>query len=660
MKKIIIFFMACAVSFSAGAQQSLDTLKMEELRKSPVLSIDEAIAGRIAGVNVSFSDDAPGRMADYSFRGVESASPLFVVDGFRVDQAFVHAMNPAQVQSIVVLTDIAATSKYGSEGCAGVVEITTDRGQQGKVKVSADAVLGANMLSESSLAGTDYVNGALTTALLQNYNVSVSGGSTKAGNKFFANFGYLGDGGVLKGTSNNRFQASLSYDQDLTRNLKFHLGASYRTDRRNGIATDSPYADYMIIDETPVPYDQVDSYIMYYVTGHGTDPVQTLDNAYSRNINSYVTGDLGLDWIIIDGLDLSLRGAYSALNTDNQSFNNKNTLFGAPDSPFGMNVNACALADNCNRYDGDIRLTYAKTFRNSDAIDARVGFYAGGAKDSYRGERSYNMTTEVLGAAALSTGTYIPVFIYDASYYHLQAYANAMYSIKGQVEIFAGLSADSFNGSEKGKWNVLPSVGAAWNFARTWTSDVLTSGRLTASWGENAYTLPVASPEMVSFAGQIAKQFDASLSAGFWKDRLCAKLGFYNINVDDRKYNGLELSLNAYPIKNDKLVWSIFANTTFDFGPNHLNWGGAGTVLEVAGFDFRTNVYWNPNYFRCANVTAGYTLGRNLLKVLSMRIFVNGRNICHNSLYSNFDFDYVPATMYPGRYSVTGGISFNF
>jgi len=662
MKKIIILLLASAISIASFAQQPLDTLKMDDLRKSTVLTIDEVIAGRIPGVNVSFSDDAPGRLADYNFRGLDSANPLFVVDGARVDHAFVQAINPAQVETIVVLTDIAATSRYGSEGCAGVVEITMKKGQYGKIKVEADAAVGANLLSSASLEGTDYAGGAASSALLQDYSVSVSGGSETAGNKFFVNLGYMGDGGVLKGTSFARFQGSLRYEQELSKSVDFYIGAAYRSTTHNGIETSVPYADYMVKNDVPSPYYGLDSYIMYYVMGQGADPVATLDNAYAKSINSYVTGNVGLNWEIVKGLNFGLRGYYNALNADNQSFNNKRTIFGAPDSPFGMNINAKALANNINRYEGEAFLSYCNTFASGSLLNAKAAFLVHGANNSYRGERTYNMTTEALGTAALNTGTYIPVPNFNSNYNYLQAYANFLYSIKGRYDIFASLSADNFNGTENKQWKILPSVGAAWNFAKesSVAGGALSSGRLTASWGQVGYSYPMEYPDGVIIFRQYANQIDASLSAGFWKDRLSAKVGYYNISTDLLKLNGLEASLNAYPVRNDIIKWSVFANATFGFGESKTNWGGAGTVLEVAGFDFRTNIYWNPDYFRCANVTAGYTFGRQLLKVCSLRLFVNARNLCHKSIYSGFDFNENPATMAPGRYSVTGGLSLSF
>lgn len=662
MKKISILFLASAISFSAFAQQPLDTLKMDELRKSPVLSVEEAIAGRVPGVNISFTDDAPGRTAGISVRGCDILNPVFVVDGIRVSQSFVQSINPAQVENIVVLTDIAATSRYGMEGFGGVIEITMKKGSQGKTRIEADAMWGANLLSTASLSGTDYVGGAMSPALLHDYSVSVSGGSTAAGNRFFANIGYLGDGGVLKGTSFNRIQGSLRYEQNLSRSVTVNIGASYRSSRKNGIDTDVPYADYVVNLGVPTMNMAPNAYIMYYVMGQGTDPVSTLENAYSKTIRAFVSGDFGLDWNISKCLKFNLRGSYSAGTVDDQDFNNKRTLYGAPSSPFGMNVNSSALSTRDNRYSAEALLSFDKTFSAGNTLSATAGFLFGGSDFGFRGQRAYDMTTEALGTAAINTGLFIPVANYDGKLSHLQAYVRAMYSIKGRYEVFASLSSDKFNGSQKGDWKLLPSVGAAWNFGRESFAEggILSSGRLTASWGMSGMVVPVTSPVDIMFADAVGRQLDASLSAGLWDERLNAKLGFYNIGFDDVKCSGVELSAKGYPVRTDNLKWSVFANETFGFGDVSANWGGAGTVLELSRIDVSANMYWNPRYFRCANVTAGYTLGRDVLKCCSLRLFVNARSLFHKSIYKDFDFSTMYASSAPGRFGLTGGFSIDF
>ena len=272
------------------------------------------------------------------------------------------------------------------------------------------------------------------------------------------------------------------------------------------------------------------------------------------------------------------------------------------------------------------------------------------------------MTTEALGTAALSTGEFIPVAVYDASWYTLQAYLRASYSIRGLYEVFAGVSADSFTGTEKGEWKVLPTVGAAWNFGSEdfLSGGALSSGRLSASWGKSGKAIPFDTPEMVIFAEMQASQLDLSASAGLWQDRLCAGVGYYNFSLDEMSFSGVTLNAKAYPVRTDRARWSLWANQTFASGDYSGSWGGAGTVLESGSFDLRANLYWNPDYLRCANVTAGYTLGRDLLKFCSARLFVNARNLVHKSLYADFDPAVDFATAAPGRFALTCGASIEF
>jgi TonB-linked SusC/RagA family outer membrane protein len=106
-----------------------------------VSNISQALRGEVAGVNVVTGSGAPGSDATIRIRGFGSVNgnqaPLFVVDGapFSSD---ISAINPNDIESMVVLKDAAATSIYGSRGANGVILITTKQGKAGKSVISVD------------------------------------------------------------------------------------------------------------------------------------------------------------------------------------------------------------------------------------------------------------------------------------------------------------------------------------------------------------------------------------------------------------------------------------------------------------------------------------------------------------------------------------------
>lgn len=124
-------------------------IDVENIQAKAVSNVSQALRGEVAGVNVITGSGAPGSDATIRIRGFGSVngnqSPLYVVDGapFSSD---VSAINPADIESMVVLKDAAATSIYGSRGANGVILITTKQGKSGTSVVSVDFRTSVNSL----------------------------------------------------------------------------------------------------------------------------------------------------------------------------------------------------------------------------------------------------------------------------------------------------------------------------------------------------------------------------------------------------------------------------------------------------------------------------------------------------------------------------------
>lgn len=109
---------------------------MVDMMKAPIASFDQALAGRIAGVQVSSNEGMPGSTFNIVVRGnnslTQSNSPLYVIDGFPVEDANAASINPADIESLDILKDASATAIYGARGANGVVIITTKKVRQAK------------------------------------------------------------------------------------------------------------------------------------------------------------------------------------------------------------------------------------------------------------------------------------------------------------------------------------------------------------------------------------------------------------------------------------------------------------------------------------------------------------------------------------------------
>lgn len=134
---------------------SVSSVKGSSIQNLPVQSLDRALQGRAAGVQVRSSNGLPGGAVNIRIRGVGSVNagnePLFIIDGVQLNNqsnaSFTQSnplafLNPNDIESMEILKDAASAAIYGSQAANGVVIITTKKGKQGKAKFEFNAYSG--------------------------------------------------------------------------------------------------------------------------------------------------------------------------------------------------------------------------------------------------------------------------------------------------------------------------------------------------------------------------------------------------------------------------------------------------------------------------------------------------------------------------------------
>lgn len=123
---------------------SVASVKGDQLKKTPAAGLDQALQGVAAGVTVNSGSGQPGAAAEVRIRGigtVNNSAPIYVVDGVIVDN--INYLSPNDIASTEILKDASATAIYGSRGANGVILVTTKKGSaDGQVNVSLDAYAG--------------------------------------------------------------------------------------------------------------------------------------------------------------------------------------------------------------------------------------------------------------------------------------------------------------------------------------------------------------------------------------------------------------------------------------------------------------------------------------------------------------------------------------
>ena len=132
-----------------GTQQKSDltgavtSVNMEDLAATAATSVDEALQGRLAGVEIMTTDGEPGSAASIRVRGSRSITasnePLIVVDGVMDAVSSFADIDPAEIKNVTVLKDASSTAIYGSRGANGVILVTTHEARANKLNVTFKA-----------------------------------------------------------------------------------------------------------------------------------------------------------------------------------------------------------------------------------------------------------------------------------------------------------------------------------------------------------------------------------------------------------------------------------------------------------------------------------------------------------------------------------------
>ncbi|SFN08922.1 TonB-linked outer membrane protein, SusC/RagA family [Chryseobacterium oleae] len=253
--------------------QSQSVVTAEELKtQTPTTSVGNMLQGRASGVFVQARNGQPGATAEINIRGISgftgNSEALYVVDGIYMTSRQFNAVNPNDIENVVILKDAAGTAQFGSRGANGVIVITTKRGRNGKTQYSfesrmgfskkiSDKELNFEMMNSSQklqyerevkalgLSGLpnytaaqeeallkqdhDWQKDILRTSSLQSYIFSARGGSDK--NKFYYSLGYDKDDGIVRDINGlDRYTGRFNFENNLSDKIKvgLDLGVAYQ------------------------------------------------------------------------------------------------------------------------------------------------------------------------------------------------------------------------------------------------------------------------------------------------------------------------------------------------------------------------------------------------------------------------------------------------
>ena len=259
---------------------SVSSVNARQLKDIPVNSAAEALAGRLAGVQITGTEGTPNAEFLIRVRGggsiTQDNSPLYIIDGVQVENAL-SVISPQDIESIDVLKDASATAIYGARGANGVVIITTKGGRNQKPVISYNGLIGVDQLanklevmnpydfviyqyerSRGSQADRDNFENTYgrfedldlyqhvpfldwqdqmfgRNAMRQSHNLSLTGGN--AGTNYNLSLTYNKQEGVQLGSDYDRKLVNFKFDHTFSKVLRVGFNTRYNNTEVNGAGT---------------------------------------------------------------------------------------------------------------------------------------------------------------------------------------------------------------------------------------------------------------------------------------------------------------------------------------------------------------------------------------------------------------------------------------
>ncbi|WP_166335141.1 SusC/RagA family TonB-linked outer membrane protein [Sphingobacterium chungjuense] len=606
-----------------------------EIADRPVQSFAQGLVGQATGVNIVQPNGLLNNPPVIRVRGLSSLSlnsfPLIVVDGIPISSLNVSEnsvpnnpladINPADIESIDILKDAASASIYGSRAAAGVLVITTKRGKQGKARVNYDAwvavsnavrlpnVLNAQQFMDFKNNAIDnlYSNNPLTqvvtrnafqpsfdengnlvdvdwqdlvyrSAVSQNHNISIAGGTDKT--IYYFSAGISDQDGFLRANNFKRRSGRFNIDHQVTDWFKVFSNVSYNNTINNapnsgsvdGAAFNSSGLGRIAVAQAPnVPiYNADGSYnIEQNALGRGANQVasafsnpQTLiDLDRNSSETNRLLANLGAELKLLDGLTFRTSYTWDLRQTQNIQF--WNPVNGDGWSYNGRAYNHQARSDNWNwintlQYSTSIDDTHNLSLMiGSDAQKTRVTNW--GAVRENLADDFFNQFqgTFITNVAADVRGNSINDIAFEAYF------ASANYNYKNKYFVSGNFRRDGNSALSPGnQWGSFGGASLGWTiseedfFQSSSIADVINNLRLRGSWGRtgngnlnsfytayNLYSLGVygdnATSLMYAQAGnqelkwETSQQTNIGLDVGLIDNRLNFEFNWYRKNIDN-------------------------------------------------------------------------------------------------------------------------------
>jgi len=602
-----------------------ETVVTHEFNPGLITSVDQFITGKIAGIQIMTNDGQPFNGSTIRIRGASTVigtrEPLIVLDGIPLSYGInwddiSSQLNMNDIENITVLKDAASTALYGMQGSNGVIAITTKKGNLGKLKFNLNSTTslqtpgkGTSMMNaaqfrdlinsrgdvqEKALLGTastDWNSTIYQNAFAASNQLSISGG---IGNNIpmRASLGYLKQDGTLKTENYNRYSGSLiispSFFQDYLK-LNISLSGSMNNNRfanKDAILEATEMNPTQPVTSNNAPYAPnfggywqsavSNSMGVSLVNNAPVNPVSTLnlENLTSRDYRYAAKFDIDYKFHFLPDLHFKFMYGLDAFKI------NESYLIDKKDinlQYFGRGLDG--WIKHSKKYETlNLGFNYSKTFNTLHKIDALIAYqqqhYSAG--DSSRiadlngsnpGNNKYTTENNMVSLYGIANYTFADRYTLSLGLRHD---SNSRYSSELNAGNFpsASLTYNISNGILKGN-AVVNDLRVKFCYGVTGLSQSFSNNALYSS----------------NLTFETTESKDIVIDYGLFNNRISGEIDLYNrnsknltkfvyisgttgntygfTNLGNISNKGLELTMNAVPVKTHDICWSVSMNASY-------------------------------------------------------------------------------------------------
>ncbi len=484
---------------TTGAVSVVGSETIEELNPARV---EQALQGRVAGVNITSQSGSPGSGSTINIRGISTNGdnrPLILVDGNVIEDLSV--INPNDIESINVLKD-ATAGIYGVRAANGVILITTKSGKRNTdLKVDIDTYTGiqetsrqipvlnateyAVIINEAHAAagenppypnfrnlgmGTDWQEEVFQQAPISDINVNVSGGTEKS--TYAAGASYFTQDGIVGGSdaNYNRLTARINYTLDILEDLKFNTSAIYTNTNRKTLsenALGSVLFNALNMDPTLDVFDENGDYTLAEGLGNEViNPIAQMANTYNDTQVDKISGVFGLSYDFFDHFQAKTQFQFNYSEVNGKYFSPE--AFYGSGKVFNVDRNYVTETANFFRdYTWDNLITYQNTFAENHNLKVLLGMSVFRTSGNFNGFTGYEIPGNLYDNASIDNATdVVDNFlnggdVFDARL--LSYFSRLQYDYKGKYLLSGVIRRDgSTKFGPENKFGYFPSVSAGW------------------------------------------------------------------------------------------------------------------------------------------------------------------------------------------------------